>query len=351
MRTAIYILINLVPCLLFAQDYPIIDTLNYGGNVSHVKYYFQNDGDKEILLETYWFNESRKHTITYTGYDGIEIYKQTKTSYNYDINNNLTTVKYLDYISPKNDSIGKLLISEIRKAYKEDKNISNELIEKYQAMYEYINPENINWGSNKEMIPLLIFKRNRIGNDSLIEIYNEINDKEIYLDQIVFFFYDKQNRIKRKKWIDIPNSNVFKFQVFKPSDVKLEDSIKVLTNSYQEKTFKYYKDSIVMKHYVNGRFTGSEINKTNSNGTLSEFVLNSNGDTLSSYLNEWDLRKNLINRKRIKHTGYDGFGYSLDLTFGNIKKYKYDEKNRLIQIDTFEDDKHVCTERFEIVEK
>jgi len=356
MRSAIYTLLNLVPCLLFGQDYPRIDTLNYGNDVSHVKYFYQREGKDEILLETYWFDEFGKHLITYKGYDGYEIYKQSKISYIYDSNNNLSIVKYLDSISPKNDSIGELYSSAIRKSiengsYRKDKNISIKISEKYQRMYEHVNPEKINWGRVSKMIPSMIFKRNKIGNDSLIKIYNKLNDREIYLDQIVFFFYNSQNKIKRKKWIDVAHSNVFEFQAFKPSSVEYEDSITILTGSHQEKTYKYYKDSIVIKHNVNACFTGSEIKKTNSNGISSEIVLNTNGDTLSYYQNLWDLRKNLTSRRRIKHTGYDGFGYSLDLTYGNIKKYKYDDRDRLVQIDTFEDDKHVCTERFEIVEK
>jgi hypothetical protein len=295
--------------------------------------------------------------ITYKGYDGFEIYKQSKISYNYDSNKKLSTVKYLDSISPKNDSIGKLYSSEIRESiengsYRKDKNISIKISEKVHRMYEHVNPENVNWGRVSKMIPNMIFKRNKIGNDSLIEIYNKLNDKEIYLDQIVFFFYNAQNKIKRKKWIDVPHSNVFEFQAFKPSSVEFEDSITILTGSYQEKTYKYYKDSIVIKHNLNGRFTGSEIKILNNKGRVqSELVLNTKQDTLSYYQNKWDSINNLKSRKRIKHTGYDGFGYSLDLTYGNIKAYKYDEKNRLVQIDTFEDDIPVCSERFKIIEK
>ena len=77
MKTAIYILLSFLPCFVFGQDYPKIDTLTYSENISHVRYFIQYDGEKEMLLETYWFNEIGKHTITYSGYDGFELFKQT----------------------------------------------------------------------------------------------------------------------------------------------------------------------------------------------------------------------------------------------------------------------------------
>ncbi len=350
MRTAICILLSLLPCFVIGQDYPRIDTLNYGKNISHVRFFMQYDGEKEMLLETYWFNEIGKQTITYRGYDGFEIFKQTKTSFDYDTSGNLTEIKSVSYISPKNDSIGKLYSNEAREYSRKYKSIEK-LDEKYRPLYERVNPESVNWNSDLPIDAKIIFKRNSIGKDSVIEIYNTFGGK-IYLDDIVSFFYDSKNNLERKKWIDITYPNILEFQAFKPSSTELADTITILTGSYQEKTFKYFKDSIVIQYFVNGELAGKEIQKTDDNGLFkTELTLNANGDTLSYYEGVYDSNHQLKTRHRIIDTGYDGFGYAKDLAWGNIKKYKYDNKKRLLQIDTYENDKHICIERFEIIKK
>jgi len=350
MKTAIYILLSFLPCFVFGQDYPKIDTLNYGENISHVRYFIQYDGEKEMLLETYWFNEIGKHTITYSGYDGFELFKQTKTTFDYDTYGNLSETQSIYYISPKNDSIGKLYSNEAREYFRKYNSIEK-LDEKYRSLHERVNPENVNWNSDLPIYAKLIFKRNTLGRDSIIEIYNTFGDK-IYLDETVSFFYDSKNNLKRKKWMDITNPNIIEFQAFKPSSTELADTITKLTGSYQEKTFNYFKDSIVIQYFANGELTGSEIQMTVDNGQLkTELTLNANGDTLSYYKSVYDSNNLLKTWQRIKDTGYDGFGYAIDLSLGNIKKYQYDFKNRLLQIDTYENDKHICIERFEINNK
>ncbi len=350
MKTAIYILLSFLPCFVFGQDYPKIDTLNYGKNVSHVRYFMQYDGEKEMLLETYWLNELGKHTITYSGYDGFEFFNQTKTTFEYDTLGNLSEIKSIGYISPKNDSISKLFAIEAREYFSKYNSIEK-LNEQYLPLYQKVNPESVNWNSDLPILAKKIFKRNVLGKDSVIEIYNTFGDK-IYLDDIVLFFYDSKNNLERKKWIDITYPNIFQFQAFKPGSTELADTITNLTGSFQEKTFKYFKDSIVIQYFVNGELTGNEIQKTVDNGLLkTELTLNTNGDTLSYYKCVYDSNNQLKTRHRIIDTGYDGFGYTIDLAWGNIKKYQYDYKKRLLQIDTYENDKHICIERFEINKK
>lgn len=350
MKTAIFILLSFLPCFVFGQDYPKIDTLNYGENISHVRYFIQYEGEKEMLLETYWFNELGKHTITYSGYDGYELVKQTKTTFNYDTYNNLSEIESIYYISPKNDSIGKLYSNEAREYFRKYNTIEK-LDDKYRSLYERVNPESVNWNSDLPVYAKMIFQRNVLGKDSVIEIYNTFGD-EIYLDETVSFFYDSKNDLERKKWMDITYSNILEFQAFKPNSTELADTITNLTGSYREKTFKYFKDSTVIQYFVNGELTGNEIQRMVDNGQLkTELALNVSGDTLSYYKSIFNTNNQLEREERVLHTGYDGFGYGIDLAWGNIKKYKYDNDNRLIQIDTYDNDKHICTERFEIIEK
>ncbi|MBN2777947.1 MAG: hypothetical protein JXR36_09900 [Bacteroidales bacterium] len=349
MKTAIYILLSFLPCFVFGQDYPKIDTLNYGKNISHVRYFMQYDGE-EMLLETYWFNDLGKHTITYSGYDGYVLFKQTKTIFNYDTYGNLSEIASIYYISPKNDSIGKLYSNEAGEYFRKYKSIEK-LDNKYRSLYERVNPESVNWNSDLPVYEKMIFKRNVLGRDSVIEIYNTFGDK-IYLDETVSFFYDSKNNLERKKWMDITYSDILEFQAFKPSSNELADTITNLTGSYQEKTFKYFKDSIVIQYFVNGELTGNEIQRMVDNGLLkTELTLNANGDTISYYRSVYDSNDQLKTWYRIIDTGYNGFGYATDLVCGNIKKYQYDYNKRLLQIDTYENDKHICIERFEINKK
>ncbi|MCY1634032.1 hypothetical protein [Marinifilum sp. D737] len=357
MKIRLYIILTFLPLLSIGQEYPIVDTLNYGSNVSHVKYYIQNEGEDEVLIKTYWFNELGKHTTTYTGYGGFKIYKQSKITYNYSINGNLDNIKHQDYISPQNDSIGNFITTEIKKvisngSYKKGNNVIENILAKYESSYISVVPEDINWHSSENLHPAMIFKRNQLGQDSLILLFDTISKNEMCLDEIVSFIYDDENRLVKKKWINMPIRYGFEFQVFKPSSVNFEDSTLNLNNIYQEKIYKYLEDTIEIKYFEEKHLTGTEIKVLNDKNLVqSELVINARQDTLSHYQYKWNSMNKLESSKRIKHTGYDGFGWALDLTYGNIKKYKYDDKNRLVRIEIFQDDKLVCTERYEIIER
>jgi hypothetical protein len=347
MKKTFCILFSLISWASFGQEYPRIDTLFYGTNVDHIRHYLHYNDKEEMLVETNWFDDAGKHIFTYYGYDNES---QSRTSFEYD-KGYLTSVKRTDYRSPHNDSIGQLLHEETMDYLRKGLDIDWDLInEKYDKLYEKVNPENVNWISNQDLHPSLLIKRNIYGQDSLIELYSELSDNEFYLDEIITFDYNEQNKLVKKKWTDVPHESVFKFQAFKPSSNEFEDSIKVLSGSYREKIFRHSGDTIKIEYFVNGSYTGYELQIT-VDGIKEEIVYNSNNDTLSYYTNEFDSNNLLIRRHRVKHTGYNGFGYSLDLRWGNIEKYKYDTNHRLVQIDGFEEDKHIYVERFEITEK
>ncbi len=351
MKKITYIILLFFPFTLLGQDYPRIDTVNYGKAISHVNHYLRYDDKDEKLIESYWFNNLGKHYRTYYGY---EDYSQGMTVFEHNIKNEISCVKYLSYTSPHNDSISKMYYEESYELYKNgkrDNNTYNELQRKYSSMYEVINPENIKWNS-KDRLPRIIIYKNQLDQDSLMEIFNDFGDGERYLDERVYFLYNRANELIRKIWSDVKNPNVFEFQAFKQNTTELDDSITILTGTNEEKIYKYFKDSIVIKYYVNGQYTGYEINKSSNNGLkLEELVFNTKNDTLSYFIKNYNSEKLLTSENRVKHNGYNGFGYSMDLERGDIKKYKYDSKNRLIRIDGYEGNKHISVDRFEFLEK
>lgn len=352
MKTIITILISLISILGQAQS-PEIDTLYFGGNVSHVVKYFHYDNDDEKIISKYYFNEKGFHVLTYYGYNDR---KQRRTLLEYEKNGLLKLTKGERYISPKNDSIGNALDEEMIQLMKSNIDIESEewaqFNERYSTSREIVNPEQVKWKSNSELSPEKIVISNITGQDSIVEYYSSLNSNETYLDEKVFHFYNEFGQLKRKLWVDIPHENVFEFQAFKPNSLELADSIKILTNSFREKSFTYFQDSVKIAYSVNGQFTGSEIRRTINDGFIKEeIVFDANNDTLSYFVEHYDTNKRKAMRHRVKHNGYNGFGYSLDLAWGDIKKYKYDWKKRLVRIDGFDKDVHIFTERYEIIEK
>lgn len=351
-RIAISFLIILTPILGLAQ-YPSIDTLNYGHSVDHVVNYFHYDSEAEKVISKSFFNKKGLLVLTYYGYDDII---QDRSILEYDKNGDLKLTKGERYISPKNDSVSEAYSKERWQLM--EKNIDykseewNRLNAKYESLYEVVNPEQISWTPDSKLQPGKIIIRNIAGQDSVVEHYNSFLNKESYLDERIFFYYNELGQLKRKIWIDVPQENVFEFQAFKPNSIEIEDSIKVLTNSYREKVFTYFQDSIKVDYSVNGEFTGHEIRRTKKSGLIKEeIVLSAENDTLSYFLEHYNSDNLRTMRKRVIHKGYNGFGYSLDLAWGDIKIYKYDSKDRLVRIDGYDGDTHIFTQRFEIIEK
>ncbi len=332
-------------------EYPLLDTVDYGMNVSHVMHYFHYDENKENLIETYWFDKKGKHYKTYRGYEDKQ---QSITLFQYHDKGNVVSVKGQTYESAFNDSISESFSHELMKRYRNGTytdEVCSKLYKEYNAKYEKVNPEEINWKIN-DILPDLIYKRNSIGQDSLILEYEELTEGERYLEEKVFFYYNSKNELIGKKWVDIKNPNILEFQAFKPNSTMLEDSIRYYSGTYREKKYKYFKDTIKVEYYVNGKFTGHEIIKFSQNRLIKEdCVFNEKEDTLSFYRSTYNKKNLILTKQRVKHNGYDGFGYSIDLAWGNIKKYKYDNKDRLIQIDGYEDNKHISVDRFKIIEK
>ncbi len=352
MKKIAYIILLFFPLSLLGQDYPRIDTVNYGKNVNHVNHYLQYDDKKEKLIESYWFNNLGKHHTTYSGYKNYRQYMEY-----FEYIDNMMYVTNLSFISPHNDSISQMYDDESYRLYKlyregkRDNDYDKELEQKYSSMYEVINPENIKWNF-KDILPRIIIYKNQLDQDSLMEVFNDFGDGERYLDERVYFFYNKTNELIRKIWSDVKNPNVLEFQAFKQGTTELDDSITILTGTNEEKTYEYFKDSTIIKYYVNGQYTGYGINKFSNNGfILEELVFNAKNDTLSYFIKNYNSDKLLISESRVKHNGHNGFGYSMDLELIDIKKYKYDLSNRLIKIDGYEGDKHISVDKFEIFEK
>ncbi len=333
----------------FGQRYLRIDTVNYGNNVDHVKRYLKHNNNEQMLLESYWFNDLGKLTIRY---DGYEDEAQQKTFFEYDANGYLTTVKETYYISSHNDSIGELYDAEMMEyARKEIRVDWKKINKKYESLYERVDPEKVDWISSDSIHSSITIIYNQNGKDSLIYLYEKMYNKDIsYIDNIGSFSYNKENKLIKERWTDVPQKNVFKFQAFKPSSIEFEDSVKILSGSYTEKTYKYFGDTIKIDYCVNGSLTGYEL-QIQVDNIIKELVYNTDYDTLSYYINTYNSDNLLIIRHRVKHTGYSGFGYGLDYKWSNIEKYQYDSKHRLVQIDGFKDNEHNYTERFEIIEK
>ncbi|MDN5204613.1 hypothetical protein QQ008_24690 [Fulvivirgaceae bacterium BMA10] len=330
---------------LYGQEYPYVDTVNYGNTVSHVYRYFHYDDKPEKLIDSFWFNDEGRHEFTLFGYDYEE---QIRTSFEYDHDGALTKVIERSYQSTKNDSLSKIYLEEIN----QDIEIDWDAIHaKYDSMYEYVNPETVNWQLAKQ-IPKLIFRRDILSRDSIIEVHRRFHSGESYLAEKVYFLYNEENELIAKKWINIEHPNIIEFNAFKPSVAVFEDSIKLISGSAQAKTYDISKDLIKINYYVNGRFTGYEHQILNIDGLITdEIVFDTKGHTLSHFINTYNDQKLLERRYRKYHSGYNGFSYSLDLLWGNIDKYIYDSLNRLIRIDGFENEKHISTTRFEIFEK
>ena len=331
--------------ILYGQEYPRVDTVNYGSNVSHVYRYFHYDDKPEKLTGSFWFNEEVRHDHTLFGY---EYEKQIKTTFEYDHDGALIKIIEKSYQSPKNDSLSKAYLEEINKDIDSD---WNTIHSKYDSMYEVVNPETVNW-QLVEQFPKLIFCRDNLRRDSIIEVHRTFHSGEPYLAEKVYFHYNDQNELIAKKWINIEHPNIIEFNAFKPSTTIFDDSIKLISGSAQAKTYEIREDLIKINYYVNGKFTGYEHQTLNVDGLISdEFVFNTKGDTLSHFINIYNENELLKIRHEKYHSGYNGFGYSLDLLWGNINKYSYDTLNRLIRVDGFHDEKHISTTRFEIFEK
>lgn len=331
--------------LLFGQEYPYIDTVNYGNNVSHVFRYFHYDDKPEKLTASFWFNKEGRHEYSLFGYHYEE---QRKTTFEYDHSGTLKKVIEATYQSTRNDSLSKAYYDEINQDIEID---WSSLYTKYDSMYELVNPEAVNW-KIVESVPKLVFKRDGKLRDSLVEVYSTFHSGEPYLDDKVFYYFNEEGELIAKKWINVKHPNIIEFSAFKPGTAVFEDSIKLISGSAQAKTYDRSKDLIKIDYYVNGKFTGFEHQILNNEGLISdELVFNTAGDTLSHFINTYTKYGLPESRYRKYHSGYNGFGYSLDLLWGNIEKYQYDTLNRLIRIDGFEDEQHISTTRFEIFEK
>jgi hypothetical protein len=354
MKTRLIILLKMISLSIFAQEYPRIDTLDYGNNVVSVLRSFQYIGKESISSSKFIFNKEGQHVTTLAGYNNR---KQTKDIFEYDDNGKLLSFEEVEYISPKNDSIEDALFKELGEFCKKT-DFSTESKEwkdydnRYNTLRENINPEEIDWEIGSNIKRNIIIKRNIAGLDSIVEVYNNQFDNGLLLDEVVYNYYDSQDKLIRKRWVDIPQDNVIKFQAFKSNSYQLADSFRVLSNTWRQKQYQYFHDSIKIEYSVNDVTTGYEIKKLGRNGEiLSEIVLNTNNDTLSIYNYTYNSKNLLDSKFQIKHERYNGFGYSMDLAWGNIETYKYDSEDRLIQIDGYDDKKHIYITTFEIEEK
>jgi hypothetical protein len=346
-KLTIFLIYQLIPVILLAQEYPSVDTVNYGSDVSRVNQYFHYDDDAEKLINSFWFNNEGKHEFTLFGY-GYE--KQTKISFEYDNDGVLIKVIKASYQSSKNDSLSKAYYHELNKAFEIDISEDGKW-DKMHSKYDYINPETVNWQPVKQ-IPKLTFSRDILRRDSIIEVYGTFHSGEPYLAEKVYYHYNKDNELTTKKWINIEHPNIIEFNAFYPGTAVFEDYIKLISGSDQAKTYAISKDFIKKNYYINGKFTGYGHQTLSNNGLVSdELVFDKKGDTLSHIINTYNTNKLLESRNIKHHSGYSGFGYSMDLLWGNSDKYTYDTLNRLIRIDGFEDEKHVSITRFEIFEK
>ncbi len=354
MKSRTTILFLMVFLSIFAQEYPRIDTLYYGNNVVSVLRSFQNIGREEVFLSKYFFNNKGQHITTLTGYNRR---KQTKNIFEYDDNGKLLSLKEVEYISPKNDSIEDMLFKELgefckQKDFSTESEEWNDYDRRYYSLRENINPEEIDWELDINIQRFIVIKRNIAGLDSIAEVYSNQFEKVLFLDKIVYCFYDNHNRLIRKRWVEIPQNNVFKFQAFNSNSYQLSDSIRVLSNSSRQKQYQYFQDSIKIEYFVNDITTGYEIKRLDKNGgIISEIILSTNKDTLSFFNYVYNSENLLEVRYQIKHVGENGFGFSMDMEWGSIEKYKYDSEDRLIQVDGYEDEKHIYRTIYKIEEK
>ncbi|MGL1886204.1 MAG: hypothetical protein OCD76_06790 [Reichenbachiella sp.] len=349
-----FFICQLIPTILFAQEYPSIDTVNYGSNVSHVYEYFHYDHAPEQQISSFWFNESGKHQFTLSGY-GDKV--QTKILYKYDESGILRGVNKLFNQSTFNDSISRAYENEIDYIYKNydhdpyEDGTMDSLYLKYNSMYEYVNPEKASW-QNVKQEPKFIFYRNSLNQDSIILVFSNFSSEESYLYEKVFYYYNDKGELITKKWDNIEHPNIIEFSAFKSGTVDFEDSIKLISGSNEAKTYDWQKKITKMKYYVNGKLTGYEHQILNNDGLVTEeLVFNTTGDTLSHFMNTYNDSKLLESRYRKYHSGYNGFGYSLDFLHRDNDKYTYDSLNRLIKIDSYNAKKHISTRRFEIFQE
>jgi len=352
MKKVLY-LIYILPILVHAQEFHMIDTLNFGNSVRevslrniHVK---QNTNE---LVAVFIFNDQGYHVSSYWNYNHPS---QIKSVYEYS-GAKLISTKKLKYISAHNEILSSQYSNEmhiIHRKYRDDEEMKyvawDSLKAKYELLYKYENPEYIRWEDSAFVVSKCDLKYNSSNQISKILSYVQLNKNEMYLDEIISFKYNEHGQVIQEQTKELPNENVFKFQAFNPSSTEQEDSIRTLSGNVKEKNYCYLTDTTVIEYLVNNKVTGYEYQLFNKNKSQIKYTLiNREQDTLSIYVECFNNQKQKIKRTRIYDEGYSGFGYSLDLVYGNEKEYHYDSLGNLLEIVTLQDRQPVYIDKYEI---
>lgn len=307
------------PILVYSQEYPTFDIMDFGKNVRTAYLYRHYETETQsTIIEKYIFNNKGQHVITYNGFNSSS---QLKKIYEYQ-GTKLITYKKL-YHDSSDDSLS-----------------SNE---NAPVIFEKINWNNsVTWEDIK-------IKYDSLGNVSNYEIYNHLSNDRTILDETISFIYNSDGKLEKKTWKEQENPDVLKFQFFESSSLEISDSIKNISGNYREKIFQYLGDTTKILYYLNAKLTGIEYQVYNHIDRIKSFVItNSSGDTLSISKEWYNENKQLIAKKRIYHSGYNGFGYSLDLEMGDEFYYKFDTMGNLNQIDCYDDGKFYYRDEYKI---
>ena len=314
----ILIILLFIPTLVYSQEYPILDTLNFGKNVKEVLVYRKHASDKkENLIKKYVFNPQKQQRTIYTGYNSSYQYKD---EYEYQ-NDKLISYKSYSKCSLV-DNIDWLVVEKID-----------------STMYEKVNPEEIDWEKSANLNKYMTLEYYENGKVSSIKLYEQMSEGESYLDEEIKFIYNSKGQIESKTYSEKGHPNVIKFQAFKPSSLELNDSIKMLSGTMRKKRFYYFNDTTLIKYFVNGIHTGNEyqiFNADEETKTKTYTVYNPLNDTLSLSVETFNENQLLISRKNILQKGYNGFGFSLDVAAGDEYFYEYDNLKRIKKVDCYD---------------
>lgn len=150
-----------------------------------------------------------------------------------------------------------------------------------------------------------------------------------FLSMQIDYFYDDQNRITKEQVREFSQPRVISFSAFEPNTANLRDSITEIGNSAREKLYKYEKGKCSISYYLNGRRTGTEIQKYDENGNMiNRIIQNINEETLLTENFKYDSKVREIERT-ISQTGYDGYGYSYDFVCFDRFTTQYFEDGRI----------------------
>ncbi|MBR8538402.1 hypothetical protein KDU71_22730 [Carboxylicivirga sediminis] len=341
MKNVLLILL-LVPLNIFSQEYPRVDTLNFGENVKEAFLYqhYCHQGDTN-LVEKYIYDDAGNHIYTFEGYNYP---MPTRTMFEYEKGLLNKIIKH-KYTSSYNDSLKDEMWNRYFKILSKGENKETErkadsLYQAYKLKYVLIDPEKVRWEKEGVFESEIKIEYNSQSNPKEYRIYTSIMNEPPRLDMVLEIEYNDNGRIKSKCWTDIEHPNTIKLNAFKPNTLMLNDSIKVLSGDIRKKEYTYNTNLVLIECFLNQKHTGIEKEIYNPTTRKKDIiVMNLTGDTLSYRTEYFDLKGKLIKKERIIETGYDGFGYGYDSVAEEQKEYYYDSEGRINQILGYEDKK------------